>query len=71
MMSSWQTETGHLVCRWAGSLQRVRFDLRLDATDVGDHGSYLPPLPNLATHSPFGGVFWFQPTPLYFVRSKE
>jgi len=24
---------------------------------------YIPPLPDFANHSPFGGVSWFQPDP--------
>jgi hypothetical protein len=24
-------------------------------------GAYLPPVPDFASHSPFGGASWFQP----------
>jgi hypothetical protein len=29
-----------------------------EASDV--QGSYLPPVPDFASHSPFGGATWFQ-----------
>jgi hypothetical protein len=29
-----------------------------EASDI--QGSYLPPLPDFASHSPFGGAFWFE-----------
>lgn len=60
MQSSWQNETGHLVCRWSEAGQRLPYNPRWmqDASDV--HGSYLPPVPDFASHSPFGGPSWFE-----------
>jgi hypothetical protein len=26
-------------------------------------GGHIPPLPDFSSHSPFGGVSWFQPDP--------
>jgi len=31
-----------------------------EAADIQVH---LPPIPDFASHSPFGGVSWFQPHP--------
>jgi len=61
MTSSWQTETGHILCHWSevGQGQRIEYNppWMQEAFDV--HGSYLPPLPDFADHSPFGGPSWF------------
>jgi len=61
MKSSWQTETGHLACRWSEVGQRAQYNPRWmrEASDI--RGSYLPPVPDFASHSPFGGAFWFEP----------
>ena len=60
MRSSWQMETGHLVWRWSEVGQQVRYNpsWMQEASDV--HGSYLPPLPDFTSHSPFVGVSWFE-----------
>jgi hypothetical protein len=60
MKSSWQTETGYLACRWSEAGQFVQYDPRLIQTEHLQ-GSYLPPVPDFASHSPFGGASWFQP----------
>lgn len=59
MTSSWQADTGHLICRWSGLMQRVQYDPdRLPAKQ----GIRLPPLElDFASHSPFGGACWFDP----------
>ena len=62
MMSSWQTETGHLVCRWSAAGQRVPYhpSWMQDAKDL--QGRYLPSLlPDFTGRSPFGGASWYQP----------
>ena len=61
MKSSWQTETGNLACRWSEVGQRVQYNPRWmqEASDIPS--GYLPPLPDFASRSPFGGVSWFQP----------
>jgi hypothetical protein len=61
MSSSWQTETGHLVCRWSEVGKRFQYDPKWmqDTSDI--QSSYLPPLPNFTRHSPFGGASWLEP----------
>ena len=63
MKSSWQTETGQLLCRWSDVEQHVQYNPRWmqEASEI--QGSYLPPVPNFASHSPFGGPDLFE---LYF-----
>ena len=64
MTSSWQTETGHLVCRWSDVGQLVRYDPRWMKETSDAQCSYLPPLlPDFASRSPFGGASWFQRHP--------
>lgn len=60
MTSSWQVETGHLVCRWSQLGQRVSYNplWMQETSDI--QGSYLPPVADFASHSPFGGPSWFQ-----------
>jgi len=60
MRSSWQMDAGHLVCRWSEGEQRERYNplWMQEASDV--QSSYLPPVPDFASHSPFGGATWFQ-----------
>jgi hypothetical protein len=56
MRSSWQIAAGHLECRWSEVGQHVQYDSpwMRGASDV--QGSYLPPLPEFASHGPFGGA---------------
>jgi hypothetical protein len=63
MTSSWQTETGHLVCRWSAVVQPVQHDPSRMPESSDNQSSYLPPLLDFAGHSPFGGASWFQPHP--------
>ena len=62
-MRAWQTETGHLSCHWSEveSGQHVQYNPRWmqEASDI--QSGYLPPVPDFASHSPFGGATsWFQ-----------
>jgi len=59
MQSSWKIEMGHLVWRWSKVEQPASYTPQWieEATDI--HGSYLPPVPDFASHSPFGGPSWF------------
>jgi hypothetical protein len=59
MSSSWQIESGHLACRWSNIGKRDAYDLSWMEIASGVRGSYLPPIPDFATHSPFGGATWF------------
>ena len=61
MRSSWQTETGHLACRWSEILERVQYDPRWMQESSDMQSGYLLPIPDFASHSPFGGAYWFQP----------
>jgi len=61
MTSSWQTETGHLACRWSEFGQRLQYNAPwMQQTSLIQSG-YLPPLPDFASHSPFAGATWFLP----------
>jgi hypothetical protein len=59
MSSPWQMHTGHLALHWTETGQNLRSDPQ--SMDAGTRSSYLTPLPDFASHSPFGGAFWFLP----------
>jgi hypothetical protein len=63
MKSLWQMDAGHLVCLWSAVGQKVQYNppWMQQASDV--QGSYSPPLPDFASHSPFGGASWFERYP--------
>jgi hypothetical protein len=61
MKSSWQTETGHLACHWSEAGQSINNDPRWTQENSEMHSSCLPPVPDFASHSPFGWASWFQP----------
>ena len=60
MSASWETESGQLRCKWSdveeGLWCRVKW---LDEIAEAP-GSYLEPIPDFASHSPFGGPSWFE-----------
>jgi hypothetical protein len=58
--SVWQTETDHLACRWSELDQRFRYDPPWMREASAVPSGYLPPLPDFASHSPFGGPSWFE-----------
>ena len=59
MKSSWQIESGHLACRWSvGQQLQYSAPWMQEASEV--QGSYLPPLPDFVSHSPFGEASWFE-----------
>jgi hypothetical protein len=61
MMSAWQTQTGHLVCRWSdeGLYLQYKPNWMQDTAEV--QSSYLSSLlPDFTKRSPFGGAFWYQ-----------
>jgi hypothetical protein len=60
MKSSWQVETGRLACHWFEVGQHADYKAPWMQGVSGIQGSYLPPLPDFADHSPFGGANWFQ-----------
>ena len=61
MSSSWQTESGRLACNWSEVGLRVQYNPHWmqEASEI--QSGYLPPVPDFASHSPFGGASWFQP----------
>ena len=59
MGSSWRTETGHLACRWSEAGKHTQYKPRWMQETTDAQGSYLPPPPDYASHSPFGGPSWF------------
>ena len=59
-MRSWQTEQGHLACRWSEVGQRFEYKPRWMQETAHIQSGYLPPLPDFASHSPFGGPLWFE-----------
>ncbi|SPF44676.1 hypothetical protein SBA1_550041 [Candidatus Sulfotelmatobacter kueseliae] len=63
MTSLWQLEVGHLACHWSEAGQRIQYSPRWMQETSEAQGGYLSPLPDFTSHSPFGGVSWFQPDP--------
>ena len=58
-MRVWQTESGHLVCRWSEVGRRIYSLGWMQETSQVPSG-HLTPIQDFASHSPFGGPFWFQ-----------
>jgi len=63
MTSSWQIKDGQIACRWSDLTEGVKSNLSWMQASPDIQGSHLPPLPDFANHSPFGGPysFWFMP----------
>jgi len=60
MMNRWSFDGNRIVSHWTDI--RCKADQvpeRVDAPEMS--GSYLVPLPDFASHSPFGGATWFTP----------
>jgi hypothetical protein len=61
MRSSWQTETGHLACRWSEVGKRVEYNSPWMQETSHMQSGYPLPVPDFASHSPFGGTTsWFR-----------
>src|SRR5215467_6620399 len=58
---SWQRQAGRLSCQWSEIGRPVRYNPRWMQEAVDVPSGHLPPLPDFASRSPFGGAFWFQP----------
>lgn len=56
-MRAWVSDGGRFGCRWVevGQRSACASQYLKDAMT----GSYLPPPPDFASHSPFGGATWF------------
>ena len=61
MKSSWTTATGELARRWFEAEQNGSSISPAVPEEAEGKGCYLEPLPDFASHSPFGGATWFQP----------
>jgi hypothetical protein len=60
-MTSWQTEAGHLSCRWSEVGQHAPYNPVRMQEPRNVPSSYLTPIPDFASHSPFGGTEeWFR-----------
>jgi hypothetical protein len=65
MKTGWQTDTGHLVCRWSEAGQRVQHQPSWTQETSNMQSSYMPPLIlDVARYSPFG-TSWFRPDPAH------
>jgi hypothetical protein len=60
MKIQWQTETEQLACRWADPGRYVPYTAPWMREASHVPSGYLPPLPDFASHSPFGGPSWFE-----------
>jgi hypothetical protein len=60
-------ENGNLACRWSEAGQRIEYNPPWPETAEMQSG-YLPPAPDFASHSPFGGPDWFLPHAAYWRR---
>jgi len=61
MKSSCQAETGRLGWQWSDVGPRVPQIPGWLQELAEMPSSYIPPVPDFASHSPFGGPAWFQP----------
>ena len=57
-MRSWQTEGGRLTCRWFEVGQHVPYNPPWMQDTSQLQSGYIPPIPDFASHSPFGGASW-------------
>jgi hypothetical protein len=62
MKASWQSESGGLLCQWSDLLEgdRSKSPITPEAS-TGIYGSFLPPTPDFAAHSPLGSGEWYLP----------
>jgi hypothetical protein len=60
MTARWRAETGKLTCRWNDVGKHSGYDWTWMRDNAEVRGSYLPPVPDFASHSPFGGPDWFE-----------
>jgi hypothetical protein len=60
MKMAWQTETGHLTCRWSGAGERIEYRPRwMQEASRDIRGENVPqPVPLFTRLSPFGRA-WF------------
>jgi hypothetical protein len=63
MATSWQTETGGLASHWSDIGQRIPYNPQWMQEASRMQSGYLAPVPDFASHSPFGGATWFLADP--------
>ena len=62
MKTSWQAESGGLTCRWSDILEGDTSDSPTTLqSSTGTTGTFVPPMPDFAAHSPLGSGEWFVP----------
>jgi hypothetical protein len=62
MKTSWQSETRSLECRWFEAGQAVqRVGPQIEGASESRDRSFLPSIPDFASHSPLGSGEWFAP----------
>lgn len=63
METSWQTETGRLVCRWSPEVgEAIRYDSSwIQEASVKKDWNVSPSIHNFATHSALGSGEWCAP----------
>jgi hypothetical protein len=60
MTNQWSLDGNRIVSRWVDIGRTVEYASEwVNASET--NGSYLAPLPDFASHSPFGGATWFTP----------
>ena len=59
MTIQWSFDENRSAMRWTDMTGKA--DQPSDANESEMNGSYLAPLPDFASHSPFGGATWFTP----------
>jgi len=58
-MTTWSSDGFRIACRWVEVGRPTAYESRWIEDEM--KGSYLPPPPDFASHSPFGGATWFTP----------
>jgi hypothetical protein len=71
MTSQWQMEAGHLVRRWAVPEPRGQYSPSWMREVEEIQSGYLQPVPDFASHSPFGGPCWFHPADAVANKSRR
>ena len=71
MTSAWQIKEGQLTRRWSGRMGHNQYDAPWMQTAPDIRSGYLPPTPNFASHSPFGGPTWFWSLPRDYYRNSQ
>ena len=71
MMSWWQMKDGRLERVWSGQVERSEYESPVMQSTSDIQSRYLPPIPDFASHSPFGGPSWFWFLPQGYYQNPE